>query len=124
MSLPALWYGKQLHLHRRLPDGGYVQVIVGLGRHSVGGVARILPAVVRYLTDAGYSFREEPDNAGACLSFRCQIFACLLWHRVLLLHLSSILHVQHGLVEGLTCAGVICVLLPGKRNALSGQLNL
>ncbi len=41
-----------------------MQVIVGLGRHSVGGVARILPAVVRYLTDAGYNFREEPNNAG------------------------------------------------------------
>ncbi|EIE25471.1 hypothetical protein COCSUDRAFT_40707 [Coccomyxa subellipsoidea C-169] len=65
------------------PGGILLQVIVGLGRHSVGGVARILPAVVRYLTDAGYSFREEPDNAG-----------------------------------------VICVLLPGKRNALSGQLKL
>ncbi|CAL8460679.1 g210 [Coccomyxa elongata] len=65
------------------PGGILLQVIVGLGRHSVGGVARILPAVVRYLTDAGYNFREEPNNAG-----------------------------------------VICVLLPGKRNALSGQMNM
>ncbi|KAK9908758.1 hypothetical protein WJX75_002414 [Coccomyxa subellipsoidea] len=65
------------------PGGILLQVIVGLGRHSEGGVARILPAVVRYLTEAGYNFKEEPNNAG-----------------------------------------VICVLLPGKRNALSGQLNM
>lgn len=37
---------------------------MGVGKHSVGGVARILPAVVRYLTDTGYSFREEPNNPG------------------------------------------------------------
>lgn len=53
------------------------QVVTGVGKHSLGGVPRILPAVVRYLTDAGYRFREEPNNPG-----------------------------------------VICVMLPGKRNAL------
>lgn len=54
----------KFNLPRRPTDIHVVQVIVGLGRHSVGGVARILPAVVRYLTEAGYNFKEEPNNAG------------------------------------------------------------
>ncbi len=41
------------------------QVVTGVGRHSAGGVARILPAVVRYLTEAGFAFSEEPHNPGA-----------------------------------------------------------
>ncbi len=41
-----------------------VQVITGMGRHSQGGVARILPAVLRYLTEAGYNFSEEHNNPG------------------------------------------------------------
>jgi hypothetical protein len=60
-----------------LERGRSLQVVTGVGKHSQGGMPRILPAVVRYLTDAGYRFREEPNNPG-----------------------------------------VICVLLPGKRNAL------
>lgn len=58
-----------------------MQVIVGLGRHSIGGVARILPAVVRYLTDAGYNFREEPNNAGwtrCCLLYGIHLFCGFL----------------------------------------------
>ncbi len=35
-----------------------------MGRHSIGGRARILPAVVRYLTEAGYRFEENKHNAG------------------------------------------------------------
>lgn len=41
-----------------------LQVITGRGRHSAGGVARILPAVLRYLTEAGYQFSEEQNNPG------------------------------------------------------------
>ena len=41
-----------------------MQVVTGVGRHSIGGRARILPAVVRYLTEAGYRFNELPHNAG------------------------------------------------------------
>jgi hypothetical protein len=40
------------------------QVVTGVGKHSVGGVPRILPAVVRYLTEAGFNFSEEPNNPG------------------------------------------------------------
>ena len=41
-----------------------LQVVTGVGRHSIGGRARILPAVVRYLTEAGYRFEEQAHNAG------------------------------------------------------------
>jgi hypothetical protein len=54
----------------------YLQVIVGVGRHSVGGVARILPAVVHYLTDAGYSFREEPNNPGVFMYLLTFVLHC------------------------------------------------
>ena len=40
------------------------QVVTGVGRHSQGGIARILPAVVRYLGEAGFAFSEEPNNPG------------------------------------------------------------
>lgn len=46
-----------------------LQVVTGVGRHSVGGVARILPAVVRYLTEAGFNFSEEPNNPGLICVF-------------------------------------------------------
>lgn len=32
---------------------------------SVGNQPRVLPAVVRYLSDAGYSFDAQEGNAGA-----------------------------------------------------------
>ncbi|KAK9859307.1 hypothetical protein WJX84_010214 [Apatococcus fuscideae] len=46
------------------PAGILLRVVTGVGRHSIGGRARILPAVVRYLTEAGYRFEEQQHNAG------------------------------------------------------------
>ena len=37
----------------------------GKGRHSVDGKPRLLPAVVRLLTDAGYRFAPEGNNSGS-----------------------------------------------------------
>ena len=62
-------------VHQRIPLGILLrvwmcssrillQVVTGVGRHSIGGRARILPAVVRYLTEAGYRFEENKHNAG------------------------------------------------------------
>lgn len=36
----------------------------GKGNHSVGGRARIRPAVVRWLTEAGHRFTSTPDTGG------------------------------------------------------------
>ena len=41
-----------------------LQVITGVGKHSINGRAKILPAVVRYLSDAGYRFTESLGNSG------------------------------------------------------------
>ena len=41
-----------------------VQVITGVGKHSMNGKARILPAVTRYLTEAGWKYHSMPDNPG------------------------------------------------------------
>lgn len=41
-----------------------VQVITGVGKHSMHGRPKILPAVVRYLSDAGYRFLEARGNPG------------------------------------------------------------
>ena len=46
------------------PTTPHAQVITGRGRHSLGGQARVLPAVVRFLSDAGYQFDTDPDNVG------------------------------------------------------------
>jgi hypothetical protein len=35
----------------------YITVITGVGRHSVGGQAKIKPAVEKFLAEEGYSFR-------------------------------------------------------------------
>lgn len=40
------------------------QVITGVGKHSINGRPKILPAVVRYLSDAGYRFTETLGNSG------------------------------------------------------------
>ena len=40
------------------------QVITGVGKHSMHGRPKILPAVVRYLSDAGYRFLEAKGNPG------------------------------------------------------------
>lgn len=47
----------------RLPP----QVITGVGRHSAGNQPRVLPAVVRYLSEAGYKFDSALDNPGVVL---------------------------------------------------------
>ena len=41
-----------------------MQVITGVGKHSLNGRPKILPAVVRYLSDAGYRFTETLGNSG------------------------------------------------------------
>ena len=41
-----------------------MQVITGVGKHSINGRPKILPAVVRYLSDAGYRFTETLGNSG------------------------------------------------------------
>lgn len=38
-----------------------------MGRHSEGNQPRILPAVVRYLSEAGYKFDSALDNPGVVL---------------------------------------------------------
>ena len=42
----------------------YAHVVAGQGIHSSTGRARIRPAVVRWLTDAGYKFAASPENPG------------------------------------------------------------
>lgn len=41
-----------------------LQVITGVGKHSINGRPKILPAVMRYLSDAGYRFTESLGNSG------------------------------------------------------------
>ena len=42
----------------------HVQVVTGIGKHSVGRQPRILPAVVDALRDSNLRFWSQPDNAG------------------------------------------------------------
>lgn len=42
----------------------FSQVITGVGKHSINGQPKILPAVVRYLSDAGYRFLAARGNPG------------------------------------------------------------
>ncbi|KAK9828543.1 hypothetical protein WJX72_000676 [[Myrmecia] bisecta] len=44
--------------------GILLQVITGVGKHSIEGKARILPAVIGYLKLNGYQYGREPDNPG------------------------------------------------------------
>lgn len=44
-----------------------LQVVTGQGKHSLQGKARILPAVIRYLSEAGWPYRMEPQNPGVLL---------------------------------------------------------
>ena len=44
-----------------------LQVVTGQGKHSLQGKARILPAVIRYLSEAGWPYRIEPQNPGVLL---------------------------------------------------------
>jgi hypothetical protein len=41
-----------------------LQVITGIGKHSTNGRPKILPAVIRYLSDAGHRFSEAVGNSG------------------------------------------------------------
>ena len=41
-----------------------MQVITGVGKHSLNGRPKILPAAIRYLSDAGYRFTEAVGNSG------------------------------------------------------------
>ena len=41
-----------------------LQAVTGVGKHSLNGRPKILPAVVRYLSDAGYRFSEAFGNSG------------------------------------------------------------
>ena len=41
-----------------------MQVVTGGGKHSINGRPKILPAVPRYLSDAGYRFSEAVGNSG------------------------------------------------------------
>ncbi|KAL6047258.1 NEDD4-binding protein 2 [Balamuthia mandrillaris] len=44
----------------RHSDGApYLSVITGIGNHSEHGIARIKPAVINYLTERGYHFKEN-----------------------------------------------------------------
>lgn len=46
------------------PGGVLLQVVTGVGKHSWNGRPKILPAVVRYLSDAGCRFSEAVGNSG------------------------------------------------------------
>ncbi|KAL0046380.1 hypothetical protein WJX82_010916 [Trebouxia sp. C0006] len=46
------------------PGGVLLQVITGIGKHSTNGRPKILPAVIRYLSDAGHRFSEAVGNSG------------------------------------------------------------
>ncbi|KAL0032695.1 hypothetical protein WJX79_003892 [Trebouxia sp. C0005] len=46
------------------PGGILLQVITGIGKHSTNGRPKILPAVIRYLSDAGHRFSEAVGNSG------------------------------------------------------------
>lgn len=46
------------------PGGIVLEVVTGLGRHSSAGQPRLLPAVVRFLSDAGYRFDTQEGNSG------------------------------------------------------------
>lgn len=41
-----------------MPCPRFFSLITGVGRHSVGGVPRIRPAVIKYLESNGYTFNE------------------------------------------------------------------
>ena len=41
-----------------------LQVITGIGKHSAGGIARLLPAVKQYLSVNNLTWNEEPGNPG------------------------------------------------------------
>lgn len=41
------------------------QVIVGIGKHSVKGMPKLLPAIVSYLADNNIQFCQVKDNPGA-----------------------------------------------------------
>ena len=45
-------------------DSVSLQVITGIGKHSTNGRPKILPAVIRYLGDAGHRFSEAVGNSG------------------------------------------------------------
>lgn len=47
------------------PGGILLRVITGIGNHSQGGKPKLLPAVVKRLSDGGYLFDTEENNAGA-----------------------------------------------------------
>lgn len=60
------YLGDILH-QAMLPVQGAVfmsQIITGVGKHSINGRPKILPAVVRYLSDTGYRFTETLGNSG------------------------------------------------------------
>lgn len=40
------------------------QVIVGIGKHSAGGIARLSPAIKQYLTSQNLTWNEERGNPG------------------------------------------------------------
>ena len=41
-----------------------LQVITGAGKHSLGGIARLQPAVIDYARTRGLRWGREPGNAG------------------------------------------------------------
>lgn len=43
---------------------GVLQVITGVGKHSINGRPKILPAVLKYLSDSEFCFTEAFGNSG------------------------------------------------------------
>lgn len=54
-----------IHLHSLEHPGSWLmKVVTGVGHHSEDGVAKVQPAVIDYLADAGYVFDVEDMNPG------------------------------------------------------------
>jgi hypothetical protein len=51
------------HLTRTNTPSCVVTIITGAGRHSINGVARLLPAVRQWLEDRRYRFKQVTDGA-------------------------------------------------------------
>lgn len=51
------------------PGGIILEVVTGVGRHSSAGQPRLLPAVVRFLSDAGYRFDTQVSKQRGVVDF-------------------------------------------------------
>ena len=55
---------RKLFTSQKVFDVRQLQVITGIGKHSAGGIARLLPAVKQYLSASNLTWNEEPGNPG------------------------------------------------------------